>query len=83
MGIAIAPPVAPAAPVARTSPRDAFDVALCAAAEALDVSPRGLRPVLAAVFKRMKESGLTVEAAAELADERHVARPSRRTDDSV
>ena len=37
------------------------DVVVCAAAEALDVSPRAVRPALLAAFQRAREAGLTLE----------------------
>jgi len=39
--------------------RDSVDALLCVAAEALDVSPKALRPAFATVFARMHESELT------------------------
>jgi len=41
------------------------DAVLCAAAERLDVSPRQLRPVLAAAFARALEMGLSTAALAQ------------------
>jgi DNA-binding XRE family transcriptional regulator len=39
------------------------DALVCAAAEALDASPRAIRPALLAAFARAKELGFTVEEA--------------------
>ena len=61
----VAPAPPPEAP--RPPPRppvtadDLVDAVLCAVAEASDVSPRALRPVLHAAFKRARELGLTVD----------------------
>jgi hypothetical protein len=41
-----------------------LDAILCAGAETLDVSPRQLRPALAAAFARAQELGLTTGALA-------------------
>jgi transcriptional regulator with XRE-family HTH domain len=50
------PPVAPPTP-----PQDLADIVVCAAAEASDVSPRAMRPLLHVAFRRAREVGLTVE----------------------
>jgi transcriptional regulator with XRE-family HTH domain len=55
-----APPAPPPAPPPEP-PRYAVDVVVCAAAEALDVSPRAVRPALLAAFQRAREAGLTIE----------------------
>jgi hypothetical protein len=39
------------------------DLIVCAGAEALDVSPRAMRPAAAAMIARMRELGITVDAA--------------------
>ena len=57
--------IAPPGPDRRElSTRDAVDALVCIAAETLDVSPRGIRHALSAVFERMLETGVTVEDAA-------------------
>jgi DNA-binding transcriptional MerR regulator len=63
-----APPQAlpTALPTRRPSARDAVDAAVCAAAEQLDVSPRGLRAALAVVLRRLHEAGVSPEEAAQL-----------------
>ncbi|HEY1695502.1 MAG TPA: helix-turn-helix transcriptional regulator [Polyangiaceae bacterium] len=59
--------VAPAhAAQASDANRRRVDTVVCAAAEALDLSPRAVRPALLAAFRRARETGLTlgdVEAA--------------------
>jgi hypothetical protein len=42
-------------------PRHLVDVVVCAAADALDISPRQVRAALLAAFRRAREAGLTVE----------------------
>jgi DNA-binding transcriptional regulator YdaS (Cro superfamily) len=60
-----APRAAPAAPaLARVATPPQADAVLCAAAERLDVSPRQLRPALAAAFARAAELGLAPDALA-------------------
>ena len=61
-----APLVAPSLPTRRPSSRDAVDAAVCAAAEVLDVSPRGLREALAVVLRRLHEAGISPDEAAQL-----------------
>jgi hypothetical protein len=39
----------------------AVDAVVCAAAEALDVSPRAVRPALVAAIRRAREAGVTME----------------------
>jgi hypothetical protein len=63
---AVAPAVAPSLPTRRPSARDAVDAAVCAAAEVLDVSPRGLRAALAVVLRRLHEAGISPDEAAQL-----------------
>jgi len=43
-------------------PPHQVDLVVCAAAEALDASPRVVRPALLAAFQRAREAGMTVEA---------------------
>ena len=57
-------PPSPAAPPAPAVPAHA-DAVLCAVAERLDVSPRQLRPILAAAFARAHELRLTTEQLAQ------------------
>jgi transcriptional regulator with XRE-family HTH domain len=45
----------------RVTPEDLGDAVLCAVAEAADLPPRALRPILHAAFARAKSLGLTVE----------------------
>jgi DNA-binding XRE family transcriptional regulator len=58
LGLA-APARQPAPPPARMP--HLVDTVVCAAAEALGVSPPGVRPVLLAAFRRAREVGLSVE----------------------
>ncbi|HEY8091716.1 MAG TPA: helix-turn-helix domain-containing protein [Polyangiaceae bacterium] len=64
MGI---PAPSPAAKVAAPPPHPGerpahlVDVVVCAAAEALDASPRAVRPALLAAFRRAREAGFTIE----------------------
>jgi len=62
----VEPPPPPPPPVVVAKPakgarelRDAVDALLCVAAEALEVSPKALRPAFDAVFARMSESELS------------------------
>ncbi len=67
----VAPPPPPQAPVPAAPPapppidplqaRLLVDAIVCAAAEALDVPPKGVRGVLYAAFARAKETGLPVD----------------------
>jgi hypothetical protein len=57
--VAPAPPPPPPRPT--VTAQDLTDAVLCAAAEVSDVSPRALRPVLYAAFKRTRELGLSVD----------------------
>jgi hypothetical protein len=60
-----ATPVSPApAPVDPIQARLLADAVVCAAAEALDVSPRVIRSVLHTAFVRASETGLSVDAIA-------------------
>lgn len=66
-GAGIAPPpvraaAPPAPPPLPPPPARLVDVVVCAAAEALDVSPRIVRPVLLAAFRSARSLGLGVEA---------------------
>jgi transcriptional regulator with XRE-family HTH domain len=56
----VAPAVVPEPPRPPVAARDLAEAVLCAAAEAGDTSPRALRPVLHAAFKRARELGLSV-----------------------
>jgi DNA-binding transcriptional MerR regulator len=62
----IEPPPPPPGPPPRTaaSLREAVDALVCTLAEALDASPRALRPALALLFARMHEADVTAEQAA-------------------
>jgi hypothetical protein len=59
------PPPSPSLPAVAAAPRVALqnlvDAVVCAAAEALDVSPRVVRPGLLAAIRCAREVGLTVE----------------------
>ena len=59
-------------PTPRDPPRHHADAVVCAAAEALDASPRAVRPVLLAAVRKAREVGLTVEQL-----ERLLAPPAR------
>jgi transcriptional regulator with XRE-family HTH domain len=58
----VAPAAPPGPPRPAVTARDLVDAVLCVAAEASDASPRALRPVLHAAFKRARELGLSVDA---------------------
>jgi hypothetical protein len=60
--LGIAPPPAPPRPLPPAPPRRLADAVLCAAAEAMDVSPRAVRPALIAAFACARELGMSVEA---------------------
>jgi len=55
-------PAAPPAAIAAFAVERVADSVLCAAAEAMDVSPRAMRHAILAAFTRARELGLTVEA---------------------
>jgi len=58
-----APPAAPKTPVApAVAPAKLVDAVVCAAAEAMDVSPRAIRPALLAALRSAREVGLTMES---------------------
>jgi hypothetical protein len=54
-------PLPPAAPPAADPPGGIVDAVVCAAAEAMEMMPREVRPGLHAAFARAKEIGLTVD----------------------
>ena len=56
-------PIASAPPRSDASLREAIDALVCVAAEVLDISPRSVRPALAAVFARMHGAQLSAEDA--------------------
>jgi hypothetical protein len=61
--VAPAAPLPPApTPIDPMSARLLVDAVVCAAAEALDVSPRSVRGALHAAFARAKETGLSIDA---------------------
>jgi hypothetical protein len=51
---------APAPPPPPPPPEDVVDAVVCAAAEAIDVMPRTIRPALLAAFRRARRLGLDV-----------------------
>ncbi len=55
--LGIAKPAAPPSP----TPVDVVDAVVCAGAEAIDVTPRAIRPALLAAFARARRLGLSVE----------------------
>ena len=57
--VAAAPPASPAPPP--PDPAYLVDTVVCAAAEAMDVMPEGIRPALRAAFRRARLARLTVE----------------------
>jgi len=57
LGLEGAPPAALAGPAVAL----AADAVVCAAADALDVSPRAVRPALLAAFRRAREAGVTLD----------------------
>jgi hypothetical protein len=59
LGLVAATPAAPAFDDRQT--RLFVDAVVCAAAEALDVSPRAVRGVLHAAFARARETGLSID----------------------
>jgi hypothetical protein len=61
LGIVRPPVPAPRPDVAAT--RNLADAIVCAAAEMADISPRVMRPALAAALGRAREAGLTLEGA--------------------
>ncbi len=63
LGLVSPPPAAvvPAPGPPPLSPRHLVDVVVCAAAEALNVAPPAVRPVLLAAFRKAREVGLKVE----------------------
>jgi hypothetical protein len=57
-------PLVPCGPPAKTlGAAQLIDGIVCAAAEAMDLSPRALRPALLAAFKKALELGVTLEEA--------------------
>ena len=57
-----APPAGPSPPaLPALTTRHLVDIVVCAAAEALDVPPPAVRPVLLAAFRKAREVGLKVE----------------------
>ena len=58
----IVSPPAPAAPPPPAPPPYLVDVVVCAAAEALDASPRVVRPALLAALKSARAVGLDMDA---------------------
>jgi hypothetical protein len=59
-GIVLPPPPPPAPPPA-PPPDGVVDAVVCAAAEAMEMMPKEVRPGLLAAFARAKEVGLTVD----------------------
>jgi hypothetical protein len=61
--VAPAPPPAAPPPAPKPLPaiEDVVDAVVCAAAEAIDVLPKTIRPALKAAFARARRLGLTVE----------------------
>jgi AcrR family transcriptional regulator len=66
LSAAVARAVPPPPPKKGPTTRHAVDSAVCAAAEALDISPRGLRVALAAVFRTLDDANVTLADAARL-----------------
>jgi hypothetical protein len=62
LGLEAPPPTGPAALGAATLSSKLVDAVVCAAAEAMDVSPRAVRPALLAALRSAREVGLTMEA---------------------
>jgi hypothetical protein len=56
------PPTPPPPPVVAIAPHVLVDSVVCAAAEAIAVSPQAMRPAVLAAFTRAGEAGLTFEA---------------------
>jgi len=58
--VAAAPPIAPA-PAPGPPPDGIVDAVVCAAAEAMEMMPRDVRPALLAAFRRAREIGVPVD----------------------
>lgn len=86
----VAPPPPPAPPSPPPSPmsvdpamsRSLADSVVCVAAEAMDASPRAVRPALLAAFERMKALGMGVETVLQglAADNRAGPKSARKSD---
>jgi transcriptional regulator with XRE-family HTH domain len=59
--LGLAQPQVPEKPGTRCKPDDLADAVVCAVADATDLLPRALRPLLHAAFARARALGLTVE----------------------
>lgn len=77
-----APAPAPPVPRALTSPEltraKLLDAVVCAAAEAMDASPRAVRPALLAAVRCAREVGLSLEAMDAMLTESQRAAPAER-----
>ncbi len=62
LGLEAPAPTGPAALQATVLSSKLVDAVVCAAAEAMDVSPRAMRPALLAALRSAREVGLTMEA---------------------
>lgn len=62
LGIAAPPAPPPPPPLPPPPTEDVVDAIVCAAAEAIDLTPRQVRPAVMAAFARARRLGLAVEA---------------------
>lgn len=76
VSVAVSPPV-PSAPPAYEVPHLA-DGVVCVAAEAIELTPRAIRPALLAAFRRARQMRLTVEDLESALDDKPGARKARR-----
>ncbi|MBV9946955.1 MAG: hypothetical protein JOZ69_08915, partial [Myxococcales bacterium] len=65
LGLAPKEPKESAKPPPRLAPSDLADAVVCAVADATDLLPRALRPLLHAAFARARALGLTLEEVEE------------------
>ena len=76
------PPAAGPSPLDPAASRSMADSIVCVAAEAMDASPRAVRPALLAAFERMKTLGMGVETVLQglAAESRQAAKAAKRSD---
>ncbi|HEV3191006.1 MAG TPA: hypothetical protein VGY54_10940, partial [Polyangiaceae bacterium] len=76
---AIETPIEKADPLSDSIQRRAFvDAVVCAAAEALDVSPRGVRRALAIAVARARETGVSLDVLGETLAHRGAKKKQKR-----
>jgi len=71
LGLVLPAPAGPPAPA--PVPDRIVDAVVCAAAEAMDMTPRAVRPAVAAAFAAARELGLTVEGVDQVLGRRATA----------